>query len=322
MRVPYARVLRILTSAALLLLAWRLVDAEAVLLLLATMDTALLCIAVVLTVPMHIASAARWQFTCTRIGVPLTFTDALREYYLASLLNTVLPGGIGGDAARVWRHGRQQLPPSTQARTLRSPKLGRYTRPLHGVLIERFIGQCALFATLGAGIAVNHQRLPPWLIELLAGFALLAVVGAACWLLLTRPATTAQADSTWRGALRDLHEDACRALTPLPTFLIQMTLSLTITMSYLAVFWIAARAVHAPLDASSALLAIPIVLTAMTIPVSVGGLGLREATAALIWPLLSGTASDGAASALVYGLAILLGSLPGVGVALGRKRSP
>ena len=91
--------------------------------------------------------------------------------------------------------------------------------------------------------------------------------------------------------------------------------------SYLAIFWVAAKAVHTPLDMASALLAIPLVLTAMTLPVSVGGLGLRETAAAVLWPLLSYSPSDGAASALTYGVVILIGALPGVAVLLMQRRT-
>ena len=107
---------------------------------------------------------------------------------------------------------------------------------------------------------------------------------------------------------------------PWPVLLTQAGLSLAVVASYLLIFCLSARAVHAPLDAASALLAIPLVLSAMALPVSVGGWGLREASAAVLWPLLSMPASNGAASALTYGIVILIGALPGIGVALRKSR--
>ena len=142
-------------SIALLALAWHLVDGEALLLLLGTMDIQLFFVAVAITLPMHILCAARWRFTCARIGMALPFGDALREYYLASLLNTVLPGGIAGDAARVWRQAKQQNLLNQQFQGAAGGAANRYQRPLHGVLVERFAGQCALFFVLGVGVASN-----------------------------------------------------------------------------------------------------------------------------------------------------------------------
>lgn len=66
------------------------------------------------------------------------------------------------------------------------------------------------------------------------------------------------------------------------------------------------------LQPAIALLAIPVVLYAMILPVSVGGLGLRELTAAGLWPLLDMAAAEGVLTALLYGGVVLVGSLPAV----------
>lgn len=93
--------LRILVSMAMLVLAWRVAGGEKVLGLLAHADIAWLLVALALTVPMQVLSALRWSFTCGRLGNPLPLRRAVAEYYLASLLNMTLPGGVTGDAARI-----------------------------------------------------------------------------------------------------------------------------------------------------------------------------------------------------------------------------
>ena len=153
--------------------------------------------------------------------------------------------------------------------------------------------------------------------------AMAAVIFIAC----KRPATPVLSPSctaasvSWlsraQGLFYQLRGDASAALTPLPILFAQVLLSFAIVATYLLIFWLCAQAVHAPLSAASALLAIPLVLTAMTIPLSVGGLGLRESAAAVIWPLLSMSANDGVAAALLYGAVVLFGSLPGVAVLIG-----
>ncbi|MFT5176518.1 MAG: hypothetical protein ACI8W7_004714 [Gammaproteobacteria bacterium] len=320
MKPQHLALLRIVMSVMLLALAWRLVDGDSLLRLLRTMDIALLFIAVALTIPMHVLSALRWQLTCKRIGMQLSLPDALREYYLASLLNTVLPGGVSGDAARVWRQAERYSEHRVPAATASAQGRSRYRRPLHGVLVERFAGQCALFAVLGMGVAVNHQRLSP-VRDLLLAVVVLIVLAALVWWVLVRQANAAASSTTrWRSIVREFHADARHALLPLPVLALQSALSLAVVTSYLAIFWVAAQAVHAPLDLASALLAIPLVLTAMTLPISVGGLGLRESAAAVLWPALSLSPSDGAASALTYGVVILIGALPGIPIALMRRR--
>ena len=85
---------------------------------------------------------------------------------------------------------------------------------------------------------------------------------------------------------------------------------MAVTVSYLLIFYLAGRAAGHVLQPAVALLAIPVVLYAMILPVSVGGLGLRELTAAGLWPLLDMAAAQGVLTALLYGGVVLAGSMP------------
>lgn len=66
-----------------------------------------LAAALALSFPQVALSAWRWRLTAQRLGAPIRFGEALREYYVATFLNQILPGGIMGDAARAWRHARR-----------------------------------------------------------------------------------------------------------------------------------------------------------------------------------------------------------------------
>jgi hypothetical protein len=85
------------------------------------------------------------------------------------------------------------------------------------------------------------------------------------------------------------------------------------------VYLAAARALGittAPLDL---LAPICLSLLAMVVPLSVAGWGLREAVAAIAWPLAGLAAVDGVAISIVYGVLVLVSSLPGVWVLLVRR---
>ena len=66
-----------------------------------------LAAALALSFPQIALSAWRWRLTAQRLGAPIRFGEALREYYVATFLNQILPGGVMGDAARAWRHARR-----------------------------------------------------------------------------------------------------------------------------------------------------------------------------------------------------------------------
>ncbi|MFN3615200.1 MAG: UPF0104 family protein, partial [Rubrimonas sp.] len=80
-------------------------------------------------------------------------------------------------------------------------------------------------------------------------------------------------------------------------------------------------AVGAPLG-PAALVVVPLTLTAMLIPVSVGGWGLREGAAAAVWPLAGFSAQAGLAASVAFGLLALVAALPGLVVALRSARAP
>ena len=80
--------------------------------------------------------AARWWWFARRLSAPLSYPQALREYFLAGLLNQILPFGILGDVSRAIRHARQtrqEARTSTRAR----PMSGAYTSRAKSVKVAR-----------------------------------------------------------------------------------------------------------------------------------------------------------------------------------------
>jgi len=290
--------LQVLASLVLLVCAWQLAGGTDLLVLLPQTEPLWLLGALAMTLPMQCLSAWRWFYTARRLGVPLPFRRALAEYYVATFLNSTLPSGVAGDAARVWRHGRDH------------PGAGRerYRLALHAVLLERAAGQLAIAVMLVAGLLLNGTLLASlpgmlWLlmvIGLLVVLALGVLVALALGLWIRRPAAI----------LSQLAADIRRAWAPGRVLFFQLVLSLAVAASYLLTFYFASRAAGNVLQPALAMLAIPIVLYAMIVPVSVGGLGLRELTAAGLWSMLGMAAAQGALTALLYGGVVLAGSLP------------
>src|SRR4051794_9762303 len=52
------------------------------------------------------AAAWRWRVIAGRLGLRLTWPQAVSAYYRSQFLNTVLPGGVVGDVHRAVAHGR------------------------------------------------------------------------------------------------------------------------------------------------------------------------------------------------------------------------
>jgi uncharacterized membrane protein YbhN (UPF0104 family) len=270
------RALRIgVTLTALSVLLW-LLDAPQVWTRLAGLAPGWMALAVALLAGQIVLSALRWRHTAGRLGLHLCRTEAIREYFLAVLANSLLPGGVLGDVAR-------------SARARHRAGLGA---AVSSVVVERAAGQVALALAAGAGVAAWLWPWPgAWVLAGLGLGAVLAALGLAF-------------GGRVGALLRRVWVDG-------GAWRVQGGLSLAILGCNLGGFWAAARAVGLTLPWPEAPALLAAALAAMAVPLSVGGWGLREAAAAAIWPLAGIAPEAAVAAGIAFGLAAVLAALPG-----------
>jgi uncharacterized membrane protein YbhN (UPF0104 family) len=101
----FALLARLVPTVALVILLVRFVDARAVGARLVHLDARWIAAYLALSLPLYLLYAWRWHFTAARVGAPVAFSRAYRDYYLSTLLNQVLPLGVAGDVVRAARNG-------------------------------------------------------------------------------------------------------------------------------------------------------------------------------------------------------------------------
>ena len=242
-----------------------------------------------------VLSALRWRLTANALGQNLTTSRAIGEYYLATFANLSLPGGVTGDAARVYRN-RQQ---------------GALSLSVHSVVIERLAGQLALLVVCVAGWLLwpvfMHADLPLISTYILLAPLLILIAVATVFFLLVKLAP----DWITRTVL-DFGPSIHAAWLSDKQWIVQSALSLAIVLTYVAVFYLCAVAVQTPLPVVAALTIVPMVLLSMLVPLSIGGWGIREAAAAVLWPVVGLSSEAGIATSVIYALVSLAGCLPGL----------
>ncbi|MBK1668519.1 hypothetical protein CKO28_10790 [Rhodovibrio sodomensis] len=255
-------------------------------------------------------SAARWRLVARRLGLPLGWAAACAEYYLCLLLNQLLPGGVSGDAVRALRHARR-LPAL--------PGGGGAGRALRAVVLERFAGQVAFFAIAGLGLALWPLLIPGGYASWVASAA--AALGVAILILLVALALgTRIGPRRWRLGVAALVPEGRAALLGAGAWRMQLPLNLAVAVCLIAAFALAADAVGPALPVQAWITVIPLTLLALVLPISVGGWGLRESAAALLWPTVGLAPEAGVAAGLMYGVAMLVSGLPGAAAVLRRRR--
>lgn len=238
--------------------------------------------------------AWRWSVVAHGLGVPVTVREAVTAYYLSQFLNTTLPGGVLGDVDRGLRHGRRS---------------GNTGLGLRAVAWERLAGQFVQ-VVLALGLLVVLPSPVRGSIPEVVAVVVVVAVGVA---LLGR----ALPAGILRAAVGDLR-GAVLARTAWPVVLLASSLAVA---GHALTFLIAARSAGSQASFTELLPLALLVLLAMGVPASIAGWGPREGAAAWAFAAAGLGASQGVSVAVVYGVMVLVASLPGAVVLLARRPS-
>jgi glycosyltransferase 2 family protein len=218
--------------------------------------------------------AWRWKIVAGGLGVHLPLRAAVAAYYRSLFLNVTLPGGIVGDVHRGVSHGRD------------SSDVGR---GLRAVAWERSAGQVVqLVLTVAVLLALPspvHAYMP--LVAIAVAVALLGAV------LVARAA----------GDIRD-------GLLAGRAWLGIAVASALVVGGHAVTFLIAARTAGISAPPSQMLPLALLAMLGMVLP-SIGGWGPREGVTAWVFAAAGLGAERGVATAVVYGVMVLVASLPG-----------
>lgn len=253
-------------GASLLLLtaaAW-LVGSQALLQGWAALTPLTVVVALLLGLSTTAAQSVRWYTLARHRGIDVGFRRALGDCYASSFGNMVLPGGLGGDAARVavYRDGGHK----------------RWTSPLLALGAERLSATTFLFTA--AAFTLVSKSVP------LA--ALAAGIGAFCLIA-----------SAW-----------CMRGLGVGRSLLVWGASAVGVVSLIALYLVAMFALDGPVVPTLAVVG----LASMSIPLGVGGWGVRELSVVILAPTLAVAGNHAVATSTAYGLLATISCLPGLGV--------
>ncbi len=214
----------------------------------------------------HVAAAAKWRALTG--GLP--FSAALRAHFAGLASNLMLPGVAGGDAVRA----------AIAQATLRDGG-----RVVAGALADRLVDMLALACLVVIGVAMLADAGNTALALQVLGVFALALAGALYVAPRLLPALWGRFPLPARGLVLRL-ADALQDLGNKP-FLLAATLALSIAIQGLFVLLAMqlGRAVGLDLPVGAWVFAWPLAKLLAVLPISLGGLGLREASlAALLTP--------------------------------------
>jgi uncharacterized membrane protein YbhN (UPF0104 family) len=234
--------------------------------------------------------ALRWKAVADGLGVPLSLGPAVAAYYRALFLNLTLPGGVAGDVHRGVRHGRE------------AQNMGH---ALRAVAWERSAGQAVQLL-----VTIPILFLMPSPLRSAMPFVALGLATMAAVVVLVVRVRTGSGPAWWQRARQAATADIRRGLLnarALPTVVLASALAV---VGHLLTFVIAARVVGVTAPLAQLVPLAVISIMAMTLP-NIGGWGPREGVTAWAFSAAGLGAGLGAATAVAYGVIVLVASLPG-----------
>jgi glycosyltransferase 2 family protein len=256
-------------------------------------DIRALAAAAALAVLTTVCCAWRWKIVARGLGVDLPLPAAVAAYYRSLFLNVTLPGGIVGDVHRGVSHGRD---------------VSNVGRALRAVGWERFAGQVVQFVLTVVVLLVLpspvHAAIP------FVAIGVVVVVSCGVVAARVRPGGGGSAWARLRSAVAGDIRDVVLARR---AWLGIALASALVVGGHAATFLIAARTAGITAPASQVLPLALLVMLIMVVP-SVGGWGPREGGTAWAFGAVGLGASRGVTTAVVYGVLVLVATLPGAAV--------
>ena len=250
----------------------------------------------------QVLSAWKWQLLLVAGGARVSLWRCCALYWLGMFSNLWLPSSIGGDAVRIWQ--------------LRKAGIGGGLAAA-SVLVERLTGFAALLALGACGLLFAQAGAR---VSILIFASLVAIIAIPTGFLLLRGVARNRLEELKIGRKLLSVADAVAVYTRPDghgALGAALLISLAFQASQIALGIGLAHAVGLNLPAATFAWLVPLLALASLVPVGIGGLGVREATAVT----LVGSAAPPEvviAWSLLWQATVWLSSLPGVAVA--RKR--
>jgi uncharacterized protein (TIRG00374 family) len=277
----------------------------------AQLGTVALCI--LLYVSGQALSALKWRLLVIPVGLTTSYVRLVGFYFTGMFFNLFLPTIVGGDAVKA---------------VLLARETGAPARATMSVFMERDTG---LFALLGIALVAAYLAPPVALygISLVALTWLLTAGYVAANVALFSPGAYRLVDRAIAlsplGAIRARTASLYQAAAPYTSapgvIFFAVILSIVFQAVVIGVVFLNAHALSLSIPLSAVAVFVPLVSLAGMLPVSVNGLGVREALYILLFGQIGVPAEVAVSLALLYLGVTFVASLPG-GLVYALQKSP
>jgi glycosyltransferase 2 family protein len=270
---------------------------------------AFLIVGILLMAGSFVVAAWRWQRVLAIFGAPVRLRTLTKHYLAGQFVGNMLPSTVGGDVLRVSRS---------------SADTGNTTTAFAAVVLERLTGFVALPLFVLAGFAIK-----PSLMDIdRSSLAVLIALGTLAFLAVIlflaghpKAAGRFSEHDNWMRAIGAVHTGVDRLRRDPRDAAMALVAALAYQATVIASVYCAFHVVDVRVPNAAILAFVPAVAMAQVVPITIGGLGVREGLLAFFFhPLGVGTGRVVAIGLLWYGMTLIVSVLGAPAFAVGHKR--
>lgn len=304
-KIPWQTLLKVAVTAALLILILRFVPIETIWDGIKRLSPAVWFSVLAGFIAGHLINAFKWHLL---VGRGLPFLTVAKAHFAGLASNLVLPGTSGGDVTRA---------------ALIAKESGSMTHLVTGSLVDRLIdvSVLVLLAAIAAGLLASSGQTGQVL--QIAAVILIALGGLVYALLptLDRWLSRKFAAKTASKPIRLGLDIAAFLSRHRNRILASLLISVLVQSSFVALNWALSASMDGPLSFWAWMFAWPAAKLIATLPISLGGLGVREASLASVFAGIGMGSPVVIAVGLIWQTIILGGGLFGLAVQFISRRT-
>lgn len=270
---------------------------------------AFLAAGVLLMALSFVVASWRWQRVLAVFGHHVRLRTLTKHYLAGQFVGNLLPSTVGGDVLRISRS---------------SADTGNTTEAFAAVLLERLTGFVVLPVLVFAGFAIGPSLFdePRSTLALLIAGGTLVFLGVILFLAGHPKAAGRFAEhDNWMKAIGAVHIGVDRLRRDPKDAAIALVAALAYQIVVVASVYCAFHVVDVRVPNASILAYVPAVAMAQVVPITIGGLGVREGLLAFFFhPLGVATGRAVAIGLLWYGMTLLVSLLGAPAFAVGHRR--
>jgi uncharacterized protein (TIRG00374 family) len=289
-------------SVALILLVFISLDTDELLRYLKSVSVAVVLVLVAIDLALRVLSAYRWHVLFRSTHPTSSLAELTRITFTASFLGQALPGVIGVEALRIYSLSKSS---------------GDFPGTFASVVADRVFGLLSLGVVIILGMLIGPPELQAlMMVPVLISMAALTLVILAVALPAPRHLLESMFPKAFIVRIRDWIDrvyhcfDAYRSRPWLLAW--SLMLSVLFQLGRVVLFYVAALMIGKNPEFIYFVAIVPVVMFASLMPISIGGLGVREAGLVLLFAQFKVMASAPAFTvALLVFVSGLLSTLPG-----------